>query len=103
MTPDRISDVAKSASYNSSNRALIVQFLDGSTLSIPVHLLEMVRYDGSEWVSVEPSDENSLKLLKSVIMAIALSGMTSASAIALATSSKVYTVGKLGWTACERR
>ena len=57
MTPNSISDIAKSASYDRSNQALVIQFLDGSILSIPVHLLEMVRYDGSEWLSVEPSDE----------------------------------------------
>ena len=57
MTLNSISDIAKLASYNRSNRTLVVEFLDGSTLSIPVHLLEMVRYDGAEWVSVEPSDE----------------------------------------------
>ena len=57
MTLNSISDIAKSASYNRSNRTLVIQFLDDSTLSIPVRLLEMVRYDGSEWVKVEPSDE----------------------------------------------
>ena len=57
MTPNSISDIATSASYDRSNKALVIQFLDGSILSIPVRLLEMVRYDGSEWISVEPSDE----------------------------------------------
>ena len=57
MTPNSISDIAISASYDRSNKALVIQFLDGSILSIPVRLLEMVRYDGSEWISVEPSDE----------------------------------------------
>ncbi|MEL7522496.1 MAG: hypothetical protein AAGJ80_12940, partial [Cyanobacteria bacterium J06553_1] len=57
MTPNSISDIAKSASYDRSNKALVIQFLDGSILSIPIRLLEMVRYDGSEWISVEPSDE----------------------------------------------
>ena len=57
MTLNSISDIAKSASYNRSNRSLMIQFLDGSTLSIPVRLLEMIRYDGSEWVSLKPSDE----------------------------------------------
>ena len=57
MTLNSISDIAKSASYNRSNRMLVIQFLDGSTLSIPIRLLEMLRYDGSEWISVEPSDE----------------------------------------------
>lgn len=57
MTLNSISDTAKSVSYNRSNKTLVIQFLDGSTLSIPVRLLEMVRYDGSEWISVEPSDE----------------------------------------------
>ena len=57
MTLNSISDIAKSASYNRSNKALVIQFLDGSTLSIPVRLLEMVKYNGSDWVSVEPSNE----------------------------------------------
>ena len=57
MTPNSISDIAKSASYDRSNQTLVIQFLDGSILSIPVRLLEMVRYDGSEWLSVEPSNE----------------------------------------------
>jgi len=57
MTLNSISDIAKSASYSRSNRLLVIQFLDGSTLSIPIHLLEMLRYDGSEWISVEPTDE----------------------------------------------
>ncbi|MGC1306636.1 MAG: hypothetical protein WA885_05360 [Phormidesmis sp.] len=57
MTLNSISNIAKSASYDRSNRTLAIQFLDGSTLSIPIRLLEMVRYDGSEWVSVVPSDE----------------------------------------------
>ena len=57
MTPNSISDIAKSASYDRSNKALVIHFLDGSILSIPVRLLEMVRYDGSERISEEPSDE----------------------------------------------
>ena len=57
MTLNSISDIAKSASYDRSDKALVIRFLDGSILSIPVRLLEMVRYDGSEWVSVEPTDE----------------------------------------------
>ena len=57
MTLNSISNIAKSASYDRSSKALVIQFLDGSILSIPVRLLEMVSYDGSEWVSVKPSDE----------------------------------------------
>ncbi|MEL7225686.1 MAG: hypothetical protein AAGL17_12710 [Cyanobacteria bacterium J06576_12] len=57
MTLNSISDIAKSASYNRHKRTLAIQFLDGSILSIPVRLLEMISYNGSEWLSVEPSDE----------------------------------------------
>lgn len=57
MTLNSISDIAKSASYDRSNQALVIQFLDGTTLSIPVCLLEMVKYDGSKWVNIKPSEE----------------------------------------------
>ena len=57
MTLNSISDTAKSATYKRMSRTVVIQFLDGSTLSIPIRLLEMVRYDGSAWVSVKPSDE----------------------------------------------
>lgn len=56
MALNSISNIAKSASYDRSHKALVIQFLDGSTLSIPVRLLEMVKYDGSEWVSIHPND-----------------------------------------------
>lgn len=57
MTLNSISDIAKSASYNRHKRTLAIQFLDGSILSIPVRLLEMISYNGSEWLRVKPSDE----------------------------------------------
>ena len=57
MTLNSISDTAKSACYDRSSKALVIQFVDGSTLSIPIRLLEMVSYDGSQWVNVVPSDE----------------------------------------------
>ena len=57
MTLNSISNIAKSASYDRSDKALAIRFLDGSILSIPIRLLEMVKYDGSEWISVEPTDE----------------------------------------------
>ncbi|PZO09756.1 MAG: hypothetical protein DCF25_21340 [Leptolyngbya foveolarum] len=42
--------------YDRDRKALIVDFADGSAGIWPVHLLEMVRYDGNAWVSVEATE-----------------------------------------------
>ena len=43
--------------YDSVSREVTIQFADGSKSSWPVRLLEMVKYDGVEWVSIQPTDE----------------------------------------------
>lgn len=48
--------------YNSVLKEITVRFADGSKSSWPVRLLEMVRYDGSEWVSIQPTEEELAKV-----------------------------------------
>ncbi|MGB3574191.1 MAG: DUF2442 domain-containing protein [Phormidesmis sp.] len=44
------------AHYDRERKALVVDFADGSASIWPVRLLEMVRYDGDNWVPVEASE-----------------------------------------------
>jgi len=48
---------AISAHYDRERQALVVEFADGSASIWPVRLLEMVRYDGKDWVPVEATEE----------------------------------------------
>ncbi|MEL7067077.1 MAG: DUF2442 domain-containing protein [Cyanobacteria bacterium J06581_3] len=47
---------ATNAYYDRERKALVVDFADGSTSIWPVRLLEMVRYDGDDWVPVEATE-----------------------------------------------
>ena len=47
---------AVNAYYDRDRKTLVVEFADGSAGIWPVRLLEMVRYDGSDWVPVEATD-----------------------------------------------
>ena len=57
MRLNSISNTAGTAHYDRSTKALSIGFVDGSTLTIPVRLLEMVVYRKGEWVAIEPTDE----------------------------------------------
>ena len=57
MRLNSISNIAKTAHYDRSTKALSIGFIDGSTLTIPVRLLEMVVYREGQWVTIEPNDE----------------------------------------------
>ena len=48
---------AINACYDRERKVLVVEFADGSAGIWPVHLLEMVRYDGSDWVPVEATED----------------------------------------------
>lgn len=47
---------AINAHYNRDRKALVVDFADVSIGIWPVRLLEMVRYDGKDWVPVEATE-----------------------------------------------
>ncbi|MEO0520879.1 MAG: DUF2442 domain-containing protein [Cyanobacteria bacterium P01_A01_bin.116] len=47
---------AVNAHYDRERKALVVDFADGSASIWPVRLLEMVRYDGNNWVPVEATE-----------------------------------------------
>lgn len=47
---------AISVHYDRERQALVVEFVDGSAGIWPVRLLEMVRYDGKDWVPVEATE-----------------------------------------------
>ena len=47
---------AINAHYDRERKALVVEFADGSAGIWPVRLLEMVRYDGNNWVPVEATE-----------------------------------------------
>ena len=47
---------AVNAHYDRERRALVVEFADGSASIWPVRLLEMVRYDGNDWVPLEATE-----------------------------------------------
>jgi len=51
-----------SVDYNSATKEITICFADGAKASWPVHLLEMVKYDGSEWVNIQPTDEQLSKV-----------------------------------------
>jgi len=42
--------------YDRGRKALVVDFADGSAGIWPVRLLEMVRYDGNDWVPVNATE-----------------------------------------------
>jgi len=42
--------------YDRERKALVVDFADGSAGIWPVRLLEMVKYDGNDWVPVEATE-----------------------------------------------
>ena len=44
------------AHYDRKCKAIVVDFADGSVGIWPVRLLEMVRYDGNDWVPVEATE-----------------------------------------------
>lgn len=44
------------AYYDRKLEALVIDFADGSAGIWPVRLLEMVRYDGDDWVTVEATE-----------------------------------------------
>lgn len=44
------------AHYDRERKALVVDFADGSAGIWPVRLLEMVEYDGNDWVPVEATE-----------------------------------------------
>ena len=48
---------AVDAHYDRERKALVVEFMDGSAGIWPVRLLEMVRYDGNAWVTVEATED----------------------------------------------
>lgn len=49
-------------SYSNATCEITICFADGSKSSWPVKLLEMVRYDGFEWVNINPTDEQLSKV-----------------------------------------
>jgi hypothetical protein len=51
-----LSNKAIKAHYDRERKALVVDFADGSASIWPVRLLEMVRYDGNDWVPVEATE-----------------------------------------------
>jgi len=48
---------AINAHYDRERKALVVEFIDGSAGIWPVRLLEMVRYEGNDWMPVEATDD----------------------------------------------
>ena len=44
------------AHYDCEKKALVIGFADGSAGIWPVRLLEMVKYDGHDWVPVEATE-----------------------------------------------
>lgn len=44
------------AHCNRERKAVVVDFADGSVGTWPVHLLEIVRYDGNDWVPVKATE-----------------------------------------------
>ena len=44
------------AHYDRERKALVIDFADGSAGIWPLCLLEMVRYDGNDWVPVEATE-----------------------------------------------
>lgn len=47
---------AINAHYDRAHKSLVVEFADGSASMWPMRLLEMVRYDGRNWVPVEATE-----------------------------------------------
>ncbi|MGB3571237.1 MAG: hypothetical protein WA783_10060 [Phormidesmis sp.] len=44
------------AHYDCERKALVVDFADGSAGIWPVHLLEMIRYNGNAWVPIKATE-----------------------------------------------
>ncbi len=49
-------------SYDSISKEVIICFADGSKSSWPIRLLEMVQYNGTEWVTIQPTAEQLSKV-----------------------------------------
>jgi len=52
----RLRNKAINAHYDREQKALVIDFADGSAGIWPVCMLEMVRYDGNDWVPVEATE-----------------------------------------------
>ena len=57
MRLNSISNIGQSVSYDAHQQAVSITFVDGAVLSIPVRLLEMVRYNGNCWETISPTEE----------------------------------------------